>query len=264
MAVPAIIAAVLGLALLDSLNPSVIAVTIFLLVKRAPAPVAAGNQSGDVPPEAAADTRPADRWKSPVVPVLTYLSAVVGTYFVIGVLILLGLSALGDKVQKALNSAPAWAVTTLLGLAMLTWAVVGAVKDKREPDRHRNKKSRMPVSDRLGPLFALGLVVSVIEFATALPFLASIGIMTANSLSWTLWLPLLAMHVLVMVLPELLLLVTHQVLKSRIEQWMERTRAKLAKNSRANVQLLVGIVGFFVFTEGVGFFAELWGLTGTN
>lgn len=264
MTVSVIILVVLGLAALDSFNPSVIAVTIFLLVKGGPR----NHDAGDEPEQADGGERASasaviTRRHGPTLSVLTYLSAVVGTYFTLGVLLLLGLGAI-HGVQDALTSTPAYAVMGVLGVVMFAWSWIDSNKDKKDPDRHLGKKSRMPVTDRLGALFALGLVVSVVEFATAFPFLASIGVMTANSLSWTVWLPLLAMHVVVMVLPEIVLLVVHQILRQRIAGRLERARKWLADNSRKNMQWLIGIVGFLLMQQCAAYFLELSGLSGNG
>ncbi|MBP2475879.1 cytochrome c biogenesis protein CcdA [Crossiella equi] len=219
-----LVLSVLGLAALDSVNPSVLGVTLFLLLR-----------GGRV-----------------AVRVLVYLSAVAGTYLVLGVLLMLGL---GSLPPGSLQGPVAYGVTGVLGLAVFVWSWVDSARDKRAPDRHAGKASRLPGSDRLPALFALGVVVSVLEFSTALPFLAAIGLMTTNGLAVTAWLPLLLVYVVIMVLPELVLLAVHRLLGERARARLDRWREKLSANARKSIQWILAIVGFVLAHNAIAYFA---------
>ncbi|MGW0516777.1 GAP family protein [Crossiella sp. NPDC003009] len=221
---------VLGLAVVDSINPSVLGVTLFLLLKR---------QTG----------------RSATIQVLTYLAAVAATYFTLGVLLMLGLSALSGQLGNLLQSPVTYAITGVLGVALFAWSWVDHRRDKKNPERHRDRKPRLPISDRLPALFALGLLVSILEFSTALPFLAAVALMTTNGLSAAVWLPLLAVYVLIMVLPELVLLAVFRLLSESRRARLERLRDKMSANTRKTVQWIAAIVGFLLIRNAVGYFA---------
>jgi cytochrome c biogenesis protein CcdA len=239
----AVILSVLGLAVIDSINPSIIGVTLFLLLR------------GHNRKPSAVDTKT----RSTSLQVLVYLSAVAGTYFVLGVLLMLGLGAISSGLGDALQSPAAYAVTGVLGLAMFVWSWVDSSKDKKDPHRHDGRASRLPTTDNPAALFSLGLVISLLEFSTALPFLASVGLMTTNGVAVGIWLPLLAVYVLIMVLPELLLLVGYRMLSAKMHARLERLRQKMAKNARKTVQWIVAIVGFLLVRDAVFFFAVEFG-----
>ncbi|MGO1050628.1 GAP family protein [Crossiella sp. CA198] len=230
----AVTLSVLGLALVDSINPSVLGVTLFLLLKR---------HTG----------------RSATVQVLTYLSAVAATYFTLGVLLMFGLTALSGQLGDLFRSPAAYAVTGGLGVGLFAWSWLDSSRDKKNPDRHRTRKPRLPITDRLPALFGLGLAVSVLEFSTALPFLAALGLMTNNGLPLTAWLPLLAIYVLIMVLPELVLLAVHRLLSDTKRAKLERLRDRLAANTRKTVQWIAAIVGFLLARNAVFYFAVFFG-----
>lgn len=85
--------ALLGLALLDSLNPSALAMTLYLLTT--------GARTGRV---------------------LTYIAAVFVTYFAIGLGLMLGLGALLGTFQGVFETTAAYLVQAVIGAAMLSYS----------------------------------------------------------------------------------------------------------------------------------------------
>jgi cytochrome c biogenesis protein CcdA len=241
--VTAVVLSVLGLALVDSVNPAVIGFTLFLLL-RAEGPGRPGE-----------GVRPRSR----VVPVLVYLSAVAGTYLALGVTVMVGLGAISDRLGAVLQSSAAYAVTGVCGLTMFGWSWVDSSRDKKHPHRHETTRSRLPTSDNLVPIVSLGVVVPLLEFTTALPLLAAVGLMTTNGLAPAFWLPLLAVYVLVMVLPELLLVTVFALLSEGTRARLERLRQRLAGNARRTVQWIVAIVGFLLARDAAFHFAIEFG-----
>ena len=168
------LAALLGLALVDSLNPSALIATFYFLTKPAA-----------------------------TVRVLSYLFGVFCTYLGVGILLMLGLSALWD-VAGALENPIAYAAQGAIGTVMLFYGVVAPSEPKQK------EVNRLTQSQGVVPILLLGMTVTAIELSTALPYIAAIGLLTAANVATHEWLPLLVIYNLIFVLPPLLLLVVAQ------------------------------------------------------
>ena len=215
----------LGLALLDSINPSALAVTIFLVL-----------QGG-----------------SYVLRVLVYVSAVFLSYLGIGVLLMLGLGSLWEYVEG-----PAvYAVQGVAGVLLLGYAVFAPSGKPRKKAR-----SREPRSAGLATIFLLGVTVTVVEFSTAFPYLGAIAILTSAELAVGQWLPLLVGYNVIFVLPPLLLLAAYAAFGERIRGRLERLRERFEGGSRGALLWILGIVGFFLLADSLAFF-DFFGLIQT-
>lgn len=211
-----------GLALLDSLNPSALAVTIYLLLSGRPF---AGK-------------------------VLIYLSGVFASYLSLGVLMMLGFGSISGY----LESPGAYAVQGVIGATLLGYALLA-------PDKPRNKKKavRRPSSWGFGVIFGLGVTVTVVEFSTAFPYFGAIALMTNAGLTVMEWLPVLAAYNGIFVLPPLLLLGTYSLLGARVEPFFERLQERFAGGGRETMLWVVGIVGFLLLADSLSFF-DFFGL----
>lgn len=212
----------LGLALLDSLNPSALAVTLYLLLAGRPF---AGK-------------------------VLTYVAGVFSSYLVLGVLIMAGLGSVWDH----LESPTAYAAQGVIGAALFGYAVLAPDKPRK-----RDVVVRQPRSWNFGGLFLLGVTITVVEFATAFPYFGAIALMTNAGLPAMQWLPILVVYNAIFVLPPLLLLAVYTLLGSRMEDRFMRLRDRFAKESRETMLWIMGIVGFFLLADSLAFF-EFFGL----
>jgi len=159
---------VFGLALLDSLNPSAVAITLYLLL------------SGG----------------SFVSRVLSYAAGIFSANFVLGSALMLGLGS----VRGLFDGPVAYGAQAVVGAALLGYAILAPGQPKKE------KKERRPRSLGPGAVFLLGMTITVVEFSTALPYLGAVAILTNAGLSAAQWLPVLAAYNLVFVAPPLLLL----------------------------------------------------------
>lgn len=215
------LASVFGLALIDSLNPSALAVTLYLLL--------AGK---------------------PYAPrVLAYAGGIFCANLALGGLLVLGLGS----VWGHLDGPVAYAAQGVVGAALVGYAVFA-------PDKPRDKKrERGPRSVGLGAVFLLGMTITVVEFSTALPYLGAIAILTNADLAAVRWLPVLVAYNLVFVSPPLLLLAAYGAFGSRLRPLMERWREKLRGGSRETLLWIAGIVGFLLLADSLRFF-EFFGL----
>lgn len=211
---------VFGLALIDSLNPSALVATLYLLTQ-----------------------------KSYVLKVSTYMAAVFLSYFVIGVLLMLGL----DTVWGYFDGPVAYAVQGFAGALMLLYGIFAPTKNAEK------KTTRVPRSQSLGAVFLLGLTISVVEFSTALPYLGAIAILTNANVAVVQWVPVLVAYNLVFVLPPFLLLGVYRAFGTRLGPVLERWGERFRGSSRSTLLWIVGIVGFLLLADSLRFF-DFFGL----
>ncbi|WP_166351914.1 GAP family protein [Phytoactinopolyspora limicola] len=205
---------VLGLALLDTLSPAVIGVSLFVLL------------SGR---------------RRIAAPLLVFLTTVALFYFAVGVALMLGLDVLLGRVDDILeNRAVTWG-QAVVGAALLAFSFL--------PKRYRTRGSarrREPGTDRelrAPVMIGLGLGAGVLEVGMVLPYMAAIGIMTVADLPATEWVPLMATYNVIMVAPPLLLYAAHRLLHGWIEPRMLRWRERLRGGSAETVAWMAGIIG---------------------
>jgi cytochrome c biogenesis protein CcdA len=160
--------AVVGLAALDSINPSALLATVALLLRGRPA-------------------RPL---------VAVYVAAVLVTYFAVGLALTLGL---GLTPETVIRSDAAYLAQAALGAGMLAYAVLAPGRTRQ---RGAATARRVPAATRPAAVFALGVAVTALELPTALPYLGAVGMMTRADLAVADWLPLLVTYNLIFVLPR--------------------------------------------------------------
>jgi hypothetical protein len=216
-----LLVAVFGLALIDSVNPSAIAVTLYLLLT-----------GGSYTPK-----------------VLTYLAAVFCSYLLIGVLLMLGLDAIWDY----LYSPAAYAVQGVVGALMLLYGILAP------SDRAEERTTRLPRSLGLGSIFVLGVTITVVEFSSALPYLVAIAILTNADLAASQWVPVLIVCNLIFILPPLLVLGVYRLLGSRVQGRFEGYLERLRRGSRSTLLWIVAIVGFVLLADSLRYF-DFFGL----
>ncbi|MCF6476150.1 GAP family protein [Nonomuraea sp. MG754425] len=201
----ALIGAVLGLALLDTLSPAVIGVSLYVLLTR---PRRTGALLG------------------------VYLGSVALAYFALGALLMLGLGALVPAVDE---TALAWAQAAF-GVALIVGSYFIPERDPGRAPFHDR-----PLTVRTMAL--LGVGTWLFEFATAVPYFGAIGIMTAAGLPATRWAPLLGVYVTIMILPGVLLRAAWAVLPERARGRLNDWQRRLSAGSRAALPWMVWLAG---------------------
>jgi cytochrome c biogenesis protein CcdA len=212
--------AIVGLAALDSINPSALLATVALLLRGRPA-------------------RPL---------VAVYVAAVLVTYFAVGLALTVGL---GLTPETVIRSDAAYLAQAALGTGMLAYAVLAPGRTRR---RGAATARRVPAATRPAAVFALGVAVTALELPTALPYLGAVGMMTRADLAVADWLPLLVIYNLIFVLPPLLLLAGHVALGERAGAPLERLRDRLGGTAREALPWVLGLVGFFLLADALGRF----------
>ena len=218
--VTVLLLSLLGLALLDSINPSALVVTIYLLL----------------------------RGKPFVSKTLVYVGAVFTTYLTLGALIMAGLGRVWDYFDGPV----AHGAQGVLGAALLAFAFLA-------PKEPRRGAQRRPTDGGLVAVFLLGVTITVVEFSTAFPYLGAIALMTNADLFFSQWLPLLAAYNLIFVLPPLALLAAYLAFGDRLRAPLEKLKTRFAGGSRETMLWISGIVGFLLLRDALAFF-DFFGL----
>ncbi|WP_017586424.1 GAP family protein [Nocardiopsis ganjiahuensis] len=206
---------VAGLAILDTLSPATLGVTLFVLLSGA---------------------------RSIARPLFTYLGTVAVFYFALGCALMLGLQTALNRLSHLADSPAAGWVVLVLGAGLFAYSWVMPTS-KRAP--------RRPASLRTATMVGLGLATGLLEAGTALPYFGAIGIMGASGLAAHTWIPVLAAYNLVMVLPPVLLYLAHRVFGERLRPRLDRWREKIDAGSREAMAWIIGIVGFLLLVNGL-------------
>ncbi|MEO6102890.1 MAG: GAP family protein, partial [Pseudoxanthomonas sp.] len=203
-----LLSSLLLLALLDSLNPSALVVALWLL------------------------SRP-----KPAARLLAYVAGILASYLALGITMMLGFTALSERLGQALDHPVALAMQGLLGAALLVYAIFApsSAHAAQEPD--------LPATGKLLGFFVLGMAVTAAELVTALPYFAAIALMIGDNLEAAQWLPLLLGYNLIFIVPPLLLLGLHALLGHRTDERFARWRERLRRGAREATLWIFALVG---------------------
>jgi cytochrome c biogenesis protein CcdA len=196
----------LALALVDSINPSAIVVTLYLLSR--------GRAAAHV---------------------IVYIVAIFLTYLTLGVLMLSGIGALLPSMQNVGDGRLAILVQGLIGLALLVYALRAPARATSAPDALR--------ATSYAALALLGVAVTSMELPTAVPYFGAIALLTTADLPMAQQLPLLVVYNVIFVLPPTLLLLGHVVFGQRLEARYANLRTRLQAGARETMLWIAGLVG---------------------
>lgn len=204
-----------ALALLDMFSPSIIGVTVYILL------VAKKHQMRLV---------------------LTYLITVALFYFSTGIFLMLGLDVLFDPIANLLSSYSARLTMTIVGgiLFIGSWLV----------PKKKTTGAPRPKTLHVSAMVALGFTTSILEVATALPYFAAIGILTSHHLSFFEWLPLLAGYNLVMITPGIILLCFHLLFRRYMHQPLRKIQSLFDQSTSSALSWIMFFVGLILLING--------------
>jgi hypothetical protein len=214
----------IALALVDSINPSAIVVTLYLLAGgRAPAQV------------------------------LAYVAAIFVTYLGLGVAMTSGLDAVLPALSALGRSRHGLVPQALAGLAMVVYAL-------RAPATAGAAPRVQPTATSYAALALPGATVTTMELPTAVPYFGAIALLTAADLPAARWLPLLVLYNAIFVLPPLLLLAAHVVLGRRMEARFAALRERLQAGARETLLWILGLAGGGLLVWSVAEYVARFGL----
>jgi cytochrome c biogenesis protein CcdA len=205
----------LALALVDSINPSAIVVTLYLLSReRATAQV------------------------------VVYIAAIFLTYLALGVAMMSGVDALLPSLNSMSDGRLGFIVQGIVGLAMLVYAF-------RAPAAAKSSPPAEPTATSYVALALLGVTVTAMELPTAVPYFGAIALLTSADLPVARWLPLLVLYNAIFVLPPVLLLLGHVVFGTRVNARYAQLRERLQAGARETMLWIFGLVGGALFVSSL-------------
>ena len=202
------------IALVDSINPSALVVTLQLLSRRAP-----------------------------VGAILTYIASVFGAYLTVSILLILGLTAVIDPLSAFFETKVANIGLAVLGAGLLAYALFS-----RNPKNAPPPRPFRLTSTSVSGLVLLGVTVTVMELPTALPLLGAVGLLTSADVGAAVWLPLILIYNVIFVLPPLLLTFGYRWLG---ERGGEKLQKRLSHGARETMLWVFGIVGFYMLMQAL-------------
>lgn len=212
------IAGFIALALIDSINPSAIVVTLYLLS-------ISKSQT--------------------LVQVLVYVAAIYITYFALGVMMVLGIDTLLPFLGGVLRGRTGLIVQCLVGLALLVYGLTASTT------RTSSRVVARPSASTYAALAVLGVTVTAMELPTAIPYFAAIALITGAELPIQAWAPLLGVYNLIFVLPPIALLVGHFVVGKRLAAPYAALRERLQTGAQETMLWIAGLVGGGLLVTGV-------------
>ena len=212
------IAGVLLLAVIDSINPSAIVVTLYLLST-------AGSRA--------------------LVQVAVYVGAIFITYLLLGLMMVLGLESLLPSLSGVLSGRTGLIAQSLVGLVLLVYSLTASTNRQSSPVVAR------PSARTYAALVMLGVSVTAMELPTAIPYFAAIALISEAGLPIRAWAPLLAGYNVIFVLPPMALLAGHLVLQGRLAEPYAALRQRLESGARQTMLWVAGLVGGGLFVTGM-------------
>ncbi|MEH7048736.1 GAP family protein [Bacillus pseudomycoides] len=207
-----------GLALLDTLSPATLGVTVYLLLTD--------------------KERLTKR-------LLVYLLTIAGFYFAVGVSLMLGLDFLLEIISGVFqNRIVSW---TFFIIGVILFIASFYVPTKKSSDLPA------PKSKSILSMVALGFTTSLIEVGTAFPYCAAIGIMTTSNLSWVEWSSILAGYNFIMVLPSLVLFLFYLLFGRWMQTSLEKLRVKIANYTGSALSWIMCIVGLILIFNSLDY-----------
>lgn len=239
----ALIPALAGLALLDSLSFGTLAIPVWLLL--APGRV-----------------RP--------VRLLTYLTAIGAFYFAVGTLLLAGIAQLPSRpaLPELDEKITRWIGLISGGALVFLSHVLDPATKARRGER---KSSRGGLSGRLSrwrstamgdgvsghggasavALAGLAIVAGTAELTTMLPYLGAIGLIATSGVPAELRAGVLACYCVIMLLPALVLLAARIVGGDRLHPPLERLDAWITRNAGSTLAWVIGIIGVILIIRNL-------------
>lgn len=171
-----------------------------------------------------------------------YLGTITVFYFAVGVLIVLGASQVIDHLDGEIAL---W-IQLVIGVLLFVVSFRFDSKKKLDTGKWRNR-----INGSTPALAGVAVLAGVVELATMLPYLGAIGMMSAADLGPARIGLLLGGYCLVMILPAMLLLGGRLALRGRIEPLLNRISTWFAEKGAGATGWILGIAGFLVARDAV-------------
>ena len=227
---PTLLITLFGIALLDSINPSAVVVTVAQLSCS----------------------------KKPVANCLAYIFGIYITYLFLGISIYSFYSAFGNSFKIDFNSLinfidqpPLWAfyLQLVIGISLIVYSIY-YFKPRIE---EVNDKKFTPVESKssLASSFLLGITVTGVEASTALPYFGAISTLYISNLGFFRSLILLIIYNIIFVLPPLMLVLMYKTFSYKFEESVSKIKSILAKYTHIVLKYGFIILGIYLSIESI-------------
>jgi len=206
---------VLGLAVIDAINPSALAVALWWLARPGATPR-----------------------------LLAYIGGIFVAYVSMGVALMLGAGAFVRRFGDALDNPAVLAVQLAIGLALFAYAVFA-------PKAAASDVQREPRIGGLLGMALLGATITVVELTTALPYFAAIALMTAEHAPASQWLPLLLAYNVIFIAPPLALVALNVVFGRQLQGGFAHWRTRLQAGAREAGLWVMALAGVALCGDAV-------------
>lgn len=168
-----------------------------------------------------------------------YLSTLTASYFLAGVVVALGATRLLSALSALLSDvSPVYLASGQIAVGLMLVVAGGLMLRRAAKVRHRPaggallrwREQAMTVGTS-GGLIKLALFAFAVEFATIVPYLAAIGMLTTAGLAFPAVVAWIAVYCLIMVLPAVIATLVRVRAHDRIEPALERLDTWLARNT---------------------------------
>ncbi|WP_433956921.1 GAP family protein [Cytobacillus horneckiae] len=207
-----------GLALLDTLSPTIIGVTLFLILT--------------------------DN-KNLTSRLFSYLFTVVILYFSLGIVMMLGLNYIIETFSNIFqNKIFSW-IIFIIGMILFVASFFIPT----------NKKSNIPKpkTHSIFSIVFIGITTFLIEAGTALPYFAAIGLLTTNDIPFYQWLPIIATYNIIMILPAILIFLGYKLFGKWINSTLVNLRNKISSSSNSALSWIMCIVGLILIFNTIDY-----------
>jgi uncharacterized membrane protein len=216
-----LLGSLVAIAALDSLNPTAITLQIYLLST-----------------------------PKPVVRSIAFIFGVFLAYWTAGLLAILGLRRLIlSMISNANFSLPnpyIYAIQFLIGLALLITGFSLKASTQKDGDKHPKRLT----SERT---FLLGMAVTMMDFPTALPYLAAIEQIARAKLDLFSIMGVLGIYNLVFVCPQIILLTIYVIFHQQSATLLHRINASIAIWSPKILRVLLLGLGILLILDSLGY-----------
>lgn len=187
-----------------------------------------------------------------------YLSTLVAAYFVAGVLVALGAAPLLEVLDEFLSQVP---VATKAGAQIAGGVVLLAagalLLSRARRMRHQPSTGRLirwreqaMTADSSGALVKLAVLAFAVEFATMVPYVAAIGMLTAADLALPAVIGWVAVYCAIMIFPAAIATAIRVRAHDRVEPVLERLDAWLSRNSPVLSGSAFSLIGMVLIVDG--------------
>lgn len=223
-----LLAALIGIAVLDSLNPSLFFAQFYLF------------------------TTP-----NPVPRILTYLAGVMAVMVVGGILLVAGVGAVIGEVVRSIS--PQTGIMLQLGLGVVL--VIFGIRSQAQPQNDAGEVKK-PRSLTLWASFLFGIVVMGNELTTALPYFVAIERISSAGMDWGGNLIALGIYNFIFALPLLIFVALFVKLRGRFTAQLDRISAWVQHWTPRIVKYGALILGIVLVLNAGAWFASESGLLG--